>query len=205
MMASVVSSPAMSRHSPFSRIDMTITMGLDIETTGFLGPDHRIVEVYLGIWKGEKLIWKYEQRIDPERSMPAEAQRVHGISSTDLIGQPKWADVAPTIHKAITKAELMVWHNGNDFDGPFLDQEFSRVGLSPICKTKTSLDTMLEGVWSTHNGKKPRLEELCFACGVPYDPALAHAAAYDVDRMMQAFFEGRKMGFFNLTNQEQAA
>jgi DNA polymerase-3 subunit epsilon len=56
--------------------------------------------------------------------------------------------------------------------------------------------TMLNAPWATFNGKNPRLEELCFACGVDYDPALAHAAAFDVDVMMQCYWRGLKFGFY---------
>lgn len=175
--------------------------GLDTETTGLEIGDHRIIEVYIGLWRedGTK-IFAYEQRIDPERAIAVDAQRVHGISSADLIGKPTWSQVAPSIHKVLSKATHFVAHNGATFDGPFLDYELKRASLA--LPERPLVDTMLDGIWATPDGKKPSLQELCFAMNEEYDPALAHAAAYDVDRMMAAFFKGYKQGWFSLPEVE---
>jgi len=169
---------------------------IDIETTGLLSPDHRIIEVYISLWKNRKKVWFYDQRVDPQRSIAAEAQRVHKISSADLIGKPTWDAVGPSVYEILTRAELYVWHNGDEFDGPFIKQELQRIGL--VMPERPSVDTMLQGIWATPDGKKPRLEELCFACGVPYDKALAHAASYDVDVMSDCFHRGLDWGFYTV-------
>lgn len=173
-----------------------IFAGVDIETTGLLDKDHRIIEVYIGLWKDGKFVNALNQRIDPERSISAEAARVHGITYPDLIGQPKWQQVAPAVVKLLNAVDVIVWHNGDDFDGPFIKQELERVGLS--MPRKPTFDTMQKGVWATPDGKKPSLAELCFATGIEYDPAKAHAADYDVGVMMQAFFVGVREGFFEV-------
>lgn len=175
---------------------MTIFAGIDIETTGLLDPDHRIVEVYIGLWKDETFINALNQRIDPERSISADAQRVHGISYSDLIGKPKWPEVAPSVIKLLGAVDVVVWHNGDDFDGPFIKQELTRIGLK--MPEKKSFDTMKQGIWATPNGKKPNLGELCFSTGIDYDASQAHAADYDVKVMMEAFFVGRREGFFQV-------
>jgi DNA polymerase III subunit epsilon len=181
-----------------------ILAAIDTETTGLLTPDHRIVEVHIGFYQNRKKVFDYEQRIDPQRGMPAEAQRVHGISSSDLMGMPTWETVGPTVYKVLSRAQAYIWHNGDEFDGPFIDMEMKRIGL-PGIPERPALDTMLNGVWATHDGKKPRLEELCFACGVTYDKSLAHAASYDTGVMMECLFKGVDMGFFALPDLQQAA
>lgn len=173
-----------------------ILAGIDIETTGLLSSDHRIIEVYIGLWRGAERIFEFDQRIDPQRSIAADAQRIHGIASTDLIGQPTWDAVAPNVVSVLEKASGFIWHNGDEFDGKFLEMELGRIGLS--LPTRPSVDTMLEGIWATPDGKRPRLSELCFACGVEYDPAKAHAGSYDVQVMMEAYFKGLEWGFFQL-------
>lgn len=172
-----------------------IFAGVDIETTGLEPGDHRIIEVYVGLYRedGTKA-FEYETRIDPQRGISADAQRVHGITHTDLIGKPLWPAVAPILHKVFLKGTTYVWHNGDEFDGPFLDYEFKRIGLA--LPEKPSIDTMAGAVWATPDGKKPRLGELCFACGVDYDPDKAHAAHYDVDKHMECFFKARAWGYF---------
>jgi len=173
-------------------------VGLDTETTGLFTPDHRIIEVYAGLWdfdthKRERVL---EYRINPERSIAADAQRVHGISASDLIGKPTFHAIAPHLITFLGDADLIVAHNGDGFDVPYLNQELKRCGFPLI--TTPSFDTMLSGRWATPNGKLPNLGELCFACDVPYDPAKAHAASYDVEVMVECFFRGCDWKWFEL-------
>lgn len=174
---------------------MILAASLDTETTGFVEPDHRIVEVYIDLidLRSRKKLFSYNQRINPKRNMPAEAQRVHGISMSDLLNQPDWEQIGPRVHKIIGKSSMVVAHNAQ-FDVDFLNMEFKRIGLAPI--TQPSFCTMENGIWATPHGKKPSLMELCFACEVPYDPSLAHAAEYDVDRMNECLFRGIEWGFY---------
>lgn len=170
--------------------------GLDIETTGVPHGDHRIIEIGIGLWRPtdpKPALW-FETRIDPQRSIAAEAQRVHGISSADLIGKPTWDVVAPKVQAIMNKATQYIWHNGDEFDGPFIEYEMKRVGL--MMPKRPSTDTMAKALWATPDGKKPKLGELCFACGVPYDKAQAHGARYDVEIMMDCLFKGIAWGFF---------
>lgn len=176
---------------------MPIFAGLDTETTGLTWGDHRFVEVYVGLWNDAGVQkFAYETRIDPQRQIAADAQRVHGISIQDLVGKPTFETVAPVLAKVLGKADYYVAHNGVGFDIPFLQYEFERVGVEmPV---RPVIDTMLEGIWSTPNGKKPNLGELCFACDENYETALAHAAAYDVGMMMGCFFKAKTWGFIKL-------
>lgn len=174
-----------------------IAAALDTETTGFCEPEHRIVEVYIDLLNvpARKAIWSYEQRVNPLRNMPADAQRVHGISGSDLVNCPTWETIGPTVHKVLHKANFLVIHNA-EFDVNFLNMEFKRIGLSPLAMPYVC--TMESGIWAAPTGKKPSLQELCFACEVDYDPSLAHAAAYDVRKMNECFFKGLSWGFFSI-------
>lgn len=57
-----------------------ITAALDIKTTGQVTFDQRMIEIYISLWKDKKRIWHYEQRINPERAISMDPQRIHGIS-----------------------------------------------------------------------------------------------------------------------------
>lgn len=171
-------------------------VGLDIETTGFLEPGHRIVEVYAGIWSKEgKLLNEFFRIVNPQRSIPVEASRVHGYTSAMVAHAKPFADIASDLHAFLNSGDMFVWHNGDDFDGPFLDMEFGDAGLK--LPSKPSFDTLRHGISCTPDGKKPNLGELCFAMDVEYDPALAHKAEYDVGVMMKSFFNGMNYGYFD--------
>jgi DNA polymerase III subunit epsilon len=62
------------------------------------------------------------------------------------------------------------------------------------------IGAMEEARWATLFGQLPNLGELCFACGVPYDPSLAHAPEYDIRVNMEAFFKACRWGFFGSRN-----
>jgi DNA polymerase-3 subunit epsilon len=172
--------------------------GGDIETTGLEPGDHRIIEVYVGLWDSDTraLTDTYEQRIHPMRSIQPAAQAVHKISIADLERCPTWETIAPIFRTFIGGADMTVWHNGKGFDVPFINYELARVKLPAL--DQPTFDTMLEGRWATPVGAVPNLGALCWACEVEYDPALAHATAYDVHKMMECFFKGLDWGWFKL-------
>ena len=173
-------------------------IGLDTETTGLeQEKGHRIIEIALLTYDlaTGKLEDTWVQRIDPERSIDPGAQAVHGIGYDDLVGMPKWDDVASEIARRLGTAELLVAHNMG-FDGPFIAAELLRAGFE--VPNVHSLCTMENGRWACPDGKSPRLGELCFALGVDYDTSKAHGAEYDVDVTMQCFFRGLERGFYEL-------
>jgi DNA polymerase III subunit epsilon len=180
-----------------------LIIGTDVETTGLEIGDHRIIEYYDAAWLWDlhskpELIDQTYFKINPERNIPLESQRIHHITPADVEGCPPWRKVAPEIHRSLARADLVVAHNGKSFDLPFLNYEFARVGLEEL--DPPLVDTMLEGRWATPQGKVPNLGELCFACDVPYDTTSgkAHAADYDVGVMMQCFFRALSWGWFKL-------
>lgn len=173
-------------------------VGLDTETTGLeQEKGHRIIEIAMLTYdfESQTLLDRYVQRIDPERSIDPGAQAAHGITYAELVGQPKWEDVAKEIADRLSTADLLVAHNMG-FDGPFIAAELHRVGLE--VPDVHSLCTMENARWACPDGKLPRLGELCFALGVDYDPAKAHGADYDTTVMMDCFFRGIARGFYQL-------
>ncbi|CCG43365.1 3'-5' exonuclease [Magnetospirillum molischianum] len=184
---------------------MSLITFLDTETTGLEQSEgHRLVEVCMRVYDLDtrKLRVNFVQRINPERSIAAAAQAVHGISLAELAGEPTWPAVAPKVHKILSSSAWAVAHNAA-FDMPFVGLELVRIGMT--CPSVNVFCTMEEGRWATPNGKLPSLKELCFACDVPYDPSKAHAAEYDVDCMAQSFWRGLDWGFFSIGAEEREA
>lgn len=176
-----------------------ILLGLDIETTGLdQAKGHRIIEVAASLYdlETERLMGSFVQRINPQRSIDPDAQRVHHIGFEDLAGCPTWPEVAPKLVKVMDKSDLIIAHNGQSFDLPFVANELIRIGER--VPNINLLDTMIEGRWATPMGKVPNLGELCFACGIDYDTSKAHSALYDVEVMMKAFFVSYRKGFYKV-------
>lgn len=180
-----------------------IVGGLDIETTGLKQEEgHRIVEVALSMHRLEAIdappvkVGDFVRRINPERGIDPAAQAVHGIAFEDLIGQPRWPEVGGQLSALMSRCDVIVAHNGEGFDCPFIVRELMRAGL-PVPKIAVT-DTMLQGRWATPDGMPPSLRALAFACGVEYDESKAHAALYDVEVMLACFFQQLPRGFFQL-------
>jgi DNA polymerase-3 subunit epsilon len=170
----------------------------DSETTG-LSPEKgdKIIELALLTydWETQKMVDRYVQRYDPERAISAGAQEVHGIAYSDLVGMPKFREHAPDVAHRFNDSDLAVAHN-IPFDLEFLISEFTEAGVA--IPDVDGWDTMSESRWACPDGKYPRLGELCFALGIPYDPAAAHSAEYDVEVMAACFFEAVKRGAWTL-------
>ena len=72
----------------------------------------------------------YHVYINPERAMPDEAFRVHGLSTEFLADKPLFSAVVDEFLDFIGDATLIA-HNAN-FDIGFLNAEFARLGKPPI-------------------------------------------------------------------------
>lgn len=182
--------------------------GLDFETTGLLTPEHRIIEACLITYRVDtsqpelnKITQEFTQRIDPLRSITPKSQEVHGITPADLKGKPTWEVVGPVLSDLCDKCDIVVAHNGLDFDFKFLIQELDRIGHD--LPDFEPFDTMTEGRWATPFGEVPSLQKLCFTCGVDYNPEEAHAARYDVVKMMDCFFWGMQHGHYKIGTEEK--
>jgi DNA polymerase-3 subunit epsilon len=173
-------------------------IGLDTETTGLdVTKGARLIELAFLSYDLDTraLLDTWVHRFDPECPIEARAQEVHGIAYTDLVGMPKWGELAHEVSGRMGEADLLIAHNMT-FDGPFIASELNRAGCA--IPRVPSLCTMEGGRWACADGKLPKLGELCFALGVTYDTAKAHGAAYDVSVMMECFFKGLDRGFYKL-------
>jgi DNA polymerase-3 subunit epsilon len=183
---------------------MTKIAVLDLETTGtdYTAGD-RIVEIGIKLFDvhihgsgtrlrldGEETL---EHRVNPERLIHPDASEVHGIRNIDVMGKPRFKDIAKEVHQFLSQSKLMVAHNMN-FDGPFLGNELMMAGLVP--PDIPTFCTMENARWATGTGKLPKLGELCYALDVEYDPQKAHGAIYDLDRTFECFVQGFHLGYY---------
>ncbi len=92
-----------------------MTIFLDTETTG-LSPSRgaAIVELAIVDAAGHVLI---DSLIDPGKTIPVEASRIHGITDEMVRGKPKLADVMPQVLEIIRNDLVVIYNAG--FDSPF--------------------------------------------------------------------------------------
>ncbi|WP_428978525.1 exonuclease domain-containing protein [Chenggangzhangella methanolivorans] len=115
---------------------------LDTETTG-LDPatGDRVVEIgCVELLNRIPTGTSYHVYINPERSMPEEAFRVHGLSSEFLSDKPRFAEIADEFLTFIDEDALVI-HNAA-FDVGFLDAEFAKLGKPKISRSRV-VDTLM--------------------------------------------------------------
>ena len=93
---------------------------LDTETTGFKPEEgHRLVEI--GCLELVNLIptgRTFHKYLNPEREVPADATRVHGLTNEFLADKPKFDEIADAFLDFIGEAPLVI-HNAT-FDMSFI-------------------------------------------------------------------------------------
>ena len=96
---------------------------LDTETTG-TGFDTEIVDIGIVDHAGHVLI---DSLVKPQRSIPVEASRVHGIYDDDVANAPAWPDIADHVHDVIAGRYVVIYNR--DYDRGILDQVNRSCGL----------------------------------------------------------------------------
>ncbi len=108
---------------------MTAITVIDFETTGLdVNKAHRIVEIGALKWHDHNLVGVYDALINPERDIPAEVTRVHGITDGMVAHAASASVVAPELTSFIGD-DLVVMHNVS-FDSGFLERALTDAGIA---------------------------------------------------------------------------
>ena len=169
---------------------------LDTETTG-LNPatGDRIVEIgcvelinHLATGKS------YHQYINPQRAMPDEAFRVHGLSDEFLADKPPMSDVVSGFIDFIGDSPLII-HN-SDFDMRFINSELNLLGLGPL-RMDRAIDTV-RMAREKFPGAPASLDALCRRFGIDNSVRSLHGALLDAQLLAEVYLEligGRQPDF----------
>ena len=159
---------------------------LDTETTG-LSPatGDRLVEIGAvelinHIPSGRH----YHVYINPQRSMPEEAFRVHGLSDEFLVDKPLFGAVAQDFLDFLGDARLVI-HNAA-FDIGFLNAELERAGRRPL--TNEVIDTVMLAR-DKHPGARVSLDALCKHYGIDNSRRTLHGALLDSEILAEVYLE----------------
>ncbi len=167
----------------------------DTETTG-LDPKtgDRMVEIGCIEMVGRVETGRsFHAYFNPERDMPAEAERVHGLSAAFLATKPKFAESADELLAFLGDAPLVAHNAGFDFG--FLNNELELAGREPI-----GMDRMVDTVAlarKKHPGAKLSLDALCTRYGIDRSHRVKHGALLDAELLAQVYVEltgGRQIG-----------
>lgn len=100
----------------------------DLETTGVDIMSDRIVDLSLIKVYPNGTEEVKSRRLNPERPIPAEATKVHGITDDDVKDAPTFKQVAKDLARIFEGCDVAGF-NSNRFDIPLLEEEFLRAGV----------------------------------------------------------------------------
>ena len=110
---------------------------LDTESTGLLTKEgHRLVSITAVEMIDHKLTGReFEVIINPERDIPAETTKIHGITNAMVAGKPVFATIAKDLKEFIGDSPIIITcRTVGDYtlDIAFLDMEMKKAGVAPF-------------------------------------------------------------------------
>lgn len=160
---------------------------LDTETTG-LDPKsgHRVIEIgcveLINHIPSGKVFHHY---LNPERDVPYEAEKVHGLSTAFLQDKPLFAEVVSDFLAFIAEDPLVI-HNAG-FDMGFLNAELSRHGFEKMPMSR-AIDTVTMAR-KKFPGSPASLDALCKRFNVDSSQRTYHGALLDARLLADVYLE----------------
>jgi DNA polymerase III epsilon subunit-like protein len=113
---------------------------VDVETTG-ARPERggRVIEVAVAILEDGTVHLAYEAVLDPGSPIPVWVTRLTGLSERDVVGRPRFQDVATDLRRTLEDG-VFVAHNAR-FDWRHLAAEWTAAGVTapagrPLCTVR---------------------------------------------------------------------
>ncbi|MDA1082289.1 MAG: UvrD-helicase domain-containing protein [Gemmatimonadetes bacterium] len=150
---------------------------IDLETTDRDVGIAEIVEIAAVRVRDGKIVAELSSLVRPSVRMNAAASAVHGISDADVADAPTFADVWPRFREFCGQ-DVLVAHNGYDFDFPILSRMVAATGSSFDACTFDSLPLARDQI-----GTSRKLADL--AAGFGIEIGTAHRAADDTRALAQ--------------------
>lgn len=170
---------------------------LDTETTGLYadGGDRLVEFAGLEMVNRQMTDKNLHLYIHPERDMPEEAARVHGLTIEVLEGKnaPPFARVGGQIADFLRGAELII-HNAK-FDVGFLNMEFRRMGLPTVEELGCTVTDTLLMAREMFPGQKASLDALCNRFSVDRSKRVLHGALIDCELLGEVYLAMTRQQF----------
>jgi DNA polymerase-3 subunit epsilon len=174
---------------------LTRAILFDTETTG-LEPQlgHRVIEIAaLELLNDLPTGKHFHALVHPDRDIPEDATRIHGITLARLADKPRFAEIADELLAFFGDGPLIA-HNA-PFDFGFLNAEFGRVGL-PALAASRMVDTLALAK-TRFPGMPNSLDALCRRFAIDLSARTTHNALLDCRLLAEVYVEltgGRQRG-----------
>lgn len=159
----------------------------DTETTGLDPSDgHRVIELgCVELMDHMPTGATFHSYLNPERLVPVESQRVHGLDDGFLADKPLFAAIVDDFLDFLGDSPLVI-HNAA-FDIKFINAELQRVKRAPI-QLARAIDT-IEIAKTKLPGVRYSLDELCKRFGIDLSARSKHGALLDAELTARLYLE----------------
>jgi DNA polymerase-3 subunit epsilon len=153
----------------------------DLETTGTDFVQDRVVQIAVLKLFTDLTEEVRTRLVNPGVSIPKGASEIHGIYDDDVKDKPRFAEIAKSLSEFFEDCDL-AGYNSNNFDIPFLVEEFARCGIE-----FPSSEAKLIDVCTIFKKKEERTlsAAMKFYCDKSHDDA--HDAEADVRATLDVF------------------
>ena len=128
----------------------------------------------------------YHQYINPEREVPEEVVKVHGLTTEYLKDFPNFAAVAQDFIDFVGDDGILVAHNAT-FDMKFINYELRHLGYEGYSWDRV-VDT-LEIAKNKFPGQRNNLDVLCKRFGIDNSARTFHGALLDAQLLAEVYLE----------------
>jgi DNA polymerase-3 subunit epsilon len=180
-------------------------IAFDTETTG-LDPaqGHKVVEIgcveMIDYIRTDNHFHVY---LNPQRDMPIEAEKVHGLSAEFLKDKPLFKDIADDFLKFVADSPLVA-HNAG-FDMKFINYELRQIG-KPVFANDRAIDT-LQIARRKYPGQPATLDALCRKFEIDLSARTLHGALLDAGLLADVYLElmgGRQISLLEEKNKSDS-
>jgi DNA helicase-2/ATP-dependent DNA helicase PcrA len=168
-----------------SAVAFTNFTAIDLETTGRDTGSSEIVEIAAVRVRDGRITETFSSLVKPTVRMDAAASAVTGITDADLAGAPTFAGIWPRFRE-FSGADVLVAHNGYQFDFPILSRMVKEIGDTFSAITFDSLPLARDLVPTSR-----KLGDLARHFGV--DPGQSHRALDDTRALALVMLELGRM------------
>lgn len=154
--------------------DATLAV-VDVETTGLDPTTDRIIEIAIVAMRDGEVLDTWSSLVHPDREVPAEVERITGISTADVADAPRFAEIADAVAEHLEDRIFVAYNLA--FDRAFVRTELERCGrdwVEPRC-----LDPLIFVRELHRNQGSKRLGAVAARLGIPLEEA--HRAAHDAE------------------------
>ncbi len=174
---------------------MSRSVLFDTETTGLdpLSGDRVLEIAALELINDLPTGRHFHALIHPDRDIPEQTTRIHGITLEKLLGKPRFNEIAEEMLEFMGDGRLVA-HNA-PFDFGFVNAELSRAKRQPLALTRM-VDTLALAK-ARFPGMPNSLDALCRRFGIDLTERTSHNALLDCRLLAEVYVEltgGRQRG-----------